>query len=68
MAGYITWRIKPETSERLRAYGIYGDSQDSVVRKVLDLADRYQSLPKPTEPQKLPDKGYEAPQHNNQAT
>lgn len=30
------WWLKPETIERLRAFGQYGETQDSLINRLLD--------------------------------
>jgi hypothetical protein len=34
--GWIQIRIRRETSQRLKSLGLYGDSQDGIINRVLD--------------------------------
>ena len=40
----IAIHIKPETWERCKHFGIFGDSQDDLLNRVIDLAGKYTKM------------------------
>lgn len=46
----IAIHIKPETWERCKKFGVYGDSQDDLLNRVVDLADKYAPIAPPAAP------------------